>query len=153
MMLGGLLDGTHRHTLLVIGRDGDGRVVAFQRYGIAGGGTDLALDVPWRHPHAGINGMDERLVAEAIDWGREHRVQRISLAFAPFPDLFADHRGPLRATGYALARSLDGLIRLESLYRFLRKFHAFGPPRYVLFRPLAVAPVLAAMLLLEFSAG
>jgi len=153
MMLGGLLDGTHRHTLLVIGRDGDGRVVAFQRYGIAGGGTDLALDVPWRHPHAGINGMDERLVAEAIDWGREHRVQRISLAFAPFPDLFADHRGPLRATGYALARSLDGLIRLESLYRFLRKFHAFGPPRYVLFRPLAVLPVLAAMLLLEFSAG
>jgi lysylphosphatidylglycerol synthetase-like protein (DUF2156 family) len=59
----------------------------------------------------------------------------------------------LRATGYALARSLDGLIRLESLYRFLRKFHAFGPPRYVLFRPLAVLPVLAAMLLLEFSAG
>jgi len=153
MMLGGLLDGTQRHTLLVIGRDRDGRVVAFQRYGMAGGGTDLALDVPWRHPHAGINGMDECLVAAVIDWGREHGVQRISLAFAPFPDLFANHRGPLRSTGYALARSLDGLIRLESLYRFLRKFHAFGAPRYVLFRPLALIPVLVAMLLLEFSAG
>lgn len=153
MMLGGLLDGTHRHTLLVIGRDRDGRVVAFQRYGIAGRGTDLALDVPWRRPDAQINGMDERLVAAVVEWGRTHGVRRVSLAFAPFPGLFADHRGPLRSAGYAMARAMDGFIRLESLYRFLRKFHAFGPTRSILFRPLALVPVLLAVLLLEFSGG
>ncbi len=151
MVLDGLMDGSHQHTLLAVGRDRSGRVVAFQRYGIAGNGSDLALDVPWRRRGSGINGMDEKLVAAMLEWGGEHGAQRISLAFAAFPELFDDHHGPARMVGYRMVRGLDGLIRLESLYRFLRKFHAFGPQRFVLFRPLALVPVLAALLTVEFS--
>ena len=55
--------------------------------------------MPWRLRGAGINGMDERLVVAAVDWGREHGVRRVSLAFAPFPDLIEHHAGPVRGTG------------------------------------------------------
>ncbi len=151
MILDGLLDGSQPHTVLTIGRGPDGKVVAFQRYGVAGGGTDLALDVPWRRHGTGIGGMDERMVAETVGWAARHGGQRVSLAFAAFPELFDDHHGLRRRLAYRLVRSLDGLIRLESLFRFLRKFSAFGPPRSVLFRPLALVPVLAALLTLEFS--
>lgn len=153
MILDGLLDGSQRHTVLTIGRGPDGKVVAFQRYGVAGGGTDLALDVPWRRPDTGIGicGMDERTVAETVGWAALHGGQRVSPAFAAFPDLFDDHQGLRGRVAYRPVRSLDGLIRLESLYRFLRKFSAFGNPRSVLFRPLALVPVLAALLTLEFS--
>jgi lysylphosphatidylglycerol synthetase-like protein (DUF2156 family) len=46
---------------------------------------------------------------------------------------------------------LDPFIHLESLYRYLRKFNALGPRRFVLLRPRDVIWVLAAILSLEFS--
>jgi lysylphosphatidylglycerol synthetase-like protein (DUF2156 family) len=151
MTLDGLLDGVPRNSVLAIGRDRSGRVVAFTRFAVSGGGQDLALDVPWRLADAGINGMDERLVVAAVDWGRAHGVRRVSLAFAPFPDLMDHHGGPGRGLAYASLHLLDGLIRVQPLYRYLRKFHAFGPTRSVLFRPLATVPVVAAVISLEFS--
>lgn len=151
MTLDGLFDGVHRDAVLAIGRDGDGQVVAATRFAVSGHGSDLALDVPWRRPDAGINGMDERLVVETVEWGRQHGVRRISLAFAPFPDLIAHHPGVGRGLAYRSLHLLDGLIRVEPLYRYVRKFHAFGATRSVLFRPLALLPVVAALLALEFS--
>ena len=38
------------------------------------------------------NGVDERLIAEVVEWGALRGVERVSLAFAPFPDLFANHK-------------------------------------------------------------
>lgn len=151
MTLDGLLDGRPRNAVLAIGRDRAGRAVAFTRFAISGGGEDLALDVPWRLHDAGINGMDERLVVAAVDWGRAHGARRVSLAFAPFPDLIEHHAGSLDRLAYVSLHLLDGLIRVQPLYRYLRKFHAFGPTRSVLFRPLAVVPVVAALISLEFS--
>jgi lysylphosphatidylglycerol synthetase-like protein (DUF2156 family) len=46
---------------------------------------------------------------------------------------------------------LDRFIRLESLYRFVRKFHSFGDERYVALRPFQVAFVAATALSLEFG--
>ena len=44
----------------------------------------------------------------------------------------------------------DALIALESLYRYLRKFHALGDRRYVLLSLSQVVPLLVVLLSLEF---
>jgi lysylphosphatidylglycerol synthetase-like protein (DUF2156 family) len=97
--------------------------------------------------------MDERLIAEIVEWGATRGVERVSLAFAPFPDLFANrrHLGVLGKVGYGLVHLLDPLISVERLYRYLRKFHAFDQERYVMLRWRQVVPVLLALLLLEFG--
>ncbi len=66
------------------------------------GKQDLSLDFPLRAAEA-PNGMDERLIAEVVEWGATRGVERVSLAFAPFPDLFANrgHLGILGKVGYA----------------------------------------------------
>ena len=44
----------------------------------------------------------------------------------------------------------DALIALESLYRYLRKFHALGDRRYVMASLTQVLPLLIVLLSLEF---
>jgi lysylphosphatidylglycerol synthetase-like protein (DUF2156 family) len=153
MILDHVLDGTHPGTFIAFARDRDGRVVAFQRYATADGGRELSLDVPWRVPGA-PNGVDERLIVDVVQWAAEGRASSVSLAFAAFPDLFSnDDRGVLQQTAYRAVRLLDRFIKLESLYRFVRKFHAFGQQRYVVLRPLQVVWVAFAALTLEFGSA
>ena len=97
--------------------------------------------------------MDERIIAEVVEWGALQGVERVSLAFAPFPDLFANrgHLGALGKIGYGLAHLLDPLISVERLYRYLRKFHAFDQERYVMLRWRNLFRTLVALLLLEFG--
>jgi lysylphosphatidylglycerol synthetase-like protein (DUF2156 family) len=151
MILDHVLDGTHPGTFIALARDRSGHAVAFQRYASADGGRELSLDVPWRAPGA-PNGVDERLIVDVVQWGAEGRAAAVSLAFAAFPDLFAaTDRGVVRQTAYRAVRLLDRFIKLESLYRFVRKFHAFGQQRYVALRPLQVVWVALAALTLEFG--
>lgn len=151
MILDHVLDGTHPGTFIALARDRSGEVVAFQRYATADGGRELSLDVPWRVPGA-PNGVDERLIVDVVRWAAEGRGASVSLAFAAFPDLFADpDRGALKQGAYRLVRTLDRFIKLESLYRFVRKFHAFGQQRYIALRPWQVLWVALAALTLEFG--
>jgi len=151
MILGRLFDGNEPDAVIAVARDRDGGLVAAHRY-LWAGKQDLSLDLPLRVPHA-PNGIDERVIAELVEWGAERGVERISLAFAPFPDLFANrkHLGLLGKLGYGLAHLLDPLISVERLYRYLRKFHAFDQERYVMLRWRQVVRVALAMLLLEFG--
>ncbi|WP_245549050.1 bifunctional lysylphosphatidylglycerol flippase/synthetase MprF [Nocardia exalbida] len=150
MILDHLLDGRNPNMLVVIANDADGSPVGFQRYGISGRGRELSLDVPWRRKDA-PNGLDERMIVDLVDYAAAHDIQRISLAFAPFPELFAEKDKSRTATlFYVLAHLADPLIRLESLYRFLRKFHALSHERYVLVRWREVVIAAAALLTLEF---
>ncbi|WP_067823634.1 bifunctional lysylphosphatidylglycerol flippase/synthetase MprF [Nocardia inohanensis] len=150
MILDHLLDGRNPGMLVVLARDADGQVAGFQRYGISGGGRELSLDVPWRRKDA-PNGLDERMIIDLIEYARAHGVTRISLAFAAFPELFADkHRTRIGQLVYVAVRLGDPLIRLESLYRFLRKFNAFSDQRFVLLRWREVVIAAAALLTLEF---
>ncbi|MBY8863138.1 phosphatidylglycerol lysyltransferase domain-containing protein [Nocardia sp. CA2R105] len=150
MILDHLLDGRHPGMLVVIARDSDDRVVGFQRYGEANRGSELSLDVPWRRKDA-PNGLDERMIVDLVAYGRERGVHRISLAFAAFPELYSDkERTRSRQALYLLARVLDPMIRLESLYRFLRKFNSFGNQRYVLIRWREIVFTAVALLTLEF---
>lgn len=132
MMLDGTLEGRYPGVMLTIGRDRDGTVQAFHRYVQSGGGSDVSLDLPWRRPDA-PNGIDERLTVDMIDWCKARGARRLSLAFAAFPELFeVANRTVLQHIYYALIHLGDPLIRLESLYTYLRKFHALDRRRYVL---------------------
>lgn len=150
MILDHLLDGRNPNMLVVIASDADGNPVGFQRYGISGRGRELSLDVPWRRKDA-PNGLDERMIIDLVDYAAAHGIHRISLAFAPFPELFAEKERSRTATLlYLLVHLADPLIRLESLYRFLRKFHALSDQRYALIRWREVVIAAAALLTLEF---
>ncbi|WP_084655373.1 bifunctional lysylphosphatidylglycerol flippase/synthetase MprF [Nocardia altamirensis] len=151
MILDHLLDGRNPNMLVVMAKDEDGTLSGFQRYGISGRGRELSLDVPWRRKDA-PNGLDERMIIDLVEYARKHDINRISLAFAPFPELFAEKEKSRTAKLiYRLVHLGDPLIRLESLYRFLRKFHALSDQRYVLIRWREVIVAAAALLTLEFA--
>nr|WP_218894329.1 phosphatidylglycerol lysyltransferase domain-containing protein [Mycolicibacterium vinylchloridicum] len=150
MILDGTLTGDYPGILLIVARDRAGRVQGFHRYAVAGGGSDVTLDVPWRRRGA-PNGIDERLSVDMIGAMKDLGAQRLSLAFAAFPEIFSDkERGRLRRLLYTAIHLGDPLIALESLYRYLRKFHALGERRYVLLPISQVVPLLVILLSLEF---
>ena len=151
MILGRLFNGLEPDAVIAMARDRDGAIVAAQRY-LWAGKQDLSLDLPIRSRRS-PNGTDERLVAEVVSWGRENGVERVSLAFAPFPDLFVNRKNlpVLGKLAYAAVHLLDPLIKVEALYRYLRKFHAFDQERYVMLRWRNTLRVAFAALLLEFS--
>ncbi len=153
MILDGLLEEQHVGTKIVVAFDADRRVVGFQRFATADRGREISQDLPWRVPGA-PNGVDERIAFDMIEWAKAHGARRVSLCFAAFPELFeAKPERGLDRVGYWAAHRLDPMIRLESLYRYLRKFHALGEQRYVMLRLRDVLPVAVAMLTLEFGAS
>ena len=150
MILGRLFDGAEPDAIVVVARDAGGAIVAAHRY-LWAGKQDLSLDLPIR-AKGSPNGVDERLISEVVDWGTGNGVERVSLAFAPFPDLFVN-RTQLSLLGriaYGAVHLLDPLISVERLYRYLRKYHAFDQERYVMLRWRNIVRVAAALLLLEF---
>lgn len=150
MILDHLLDGRNPNMLVVIAYGRDGTPMGFQRYGISGYGRELSLDVPWRREDA-PNGLNERMIVDLVDYAKAHGIHRISLAFAPFPEIFdAGERSRTARLARGLAHLGDPLIGLESLYRFLVKFHALADRRYVLLRRRDLVTVAAALLSVEF---
>jgi lysylphosphatidylglycerol synthetase-like protein (DUF2156 family) len=150
MILDGALEGRYPGIQLIIARDEQGRVQGFHRYATAGRGAEITLDVPWRRRGA-PNGIDERLTVDMINSAKQQGALRVSLAFAAFPEIFDDaNRGRIRSLFYTAIHLGDALIALESLYRYLRKFHALGDRRYVLLSLTQVVPLLVVLLSLEF---
>ena len=150
MILGHAFDGSQPESLVVVARDAEGRILGSHRY-LRAGPADLSLDVPVR-VNDSPNGLDERLIAEAVDWARKNEIERLSLAFAPFPDLYSNARKNVtERTLAALAHAFDPLIKVERLYRYLRKFHAFDQQRFVILKWHQIIPVVLALLTLEFS--
>ncbi|OBF79663.1 hypothetical protein A5791_10745 [Mycobacterium sp. 852002-51163_SCH5372311] len=150
MNLDGVLEGRFPGIRLIIARDAAGRVQGFHRYATAGGGSEISLDVPWRRRGA-PNGIDERLSIDMINAAKEEGAQRVSLTFAAFPEIFEDkNRSRLQRIFYRLIHFLDPLVALESLYRYVRKFHALDARRYALVTLTQLVPLLLVLLSLEF---
>ena len=150
MSLDGTLEGRYPGITLDHCPRPRGRVQGFHRYATAGGGAEVTLDVPWRRRGA-PNGIDERLSVDMIANARKQGAQRLSLAFAAFPEVFTDeHRNLGRSLVFTAVHLGDPLIALESLYRYLRKFHALGDRRYVMATLTQVVPLLIVLLSLEF---
>jgi lysylphosphatidylglycerol synthetase-like protein (DUF2156 family) len=151
MCIDGMLTGRYPGIQLIIARDKEGRVQGLQRYATAGHGSEVSLDVPWRRRGA-PNGIDERLSVDMVHWARDNGAQRLSLAFAAFPEIFSDSdRGKIGGLIYAAIHLGDRLIALESLYRYLRKFRTLGERRYVLLSLTQTLPLLVILLWLEFA--
>lgn len=151
MILDKPLTGEHPGIVMGIARNAEGRIVAAARFASADEGRELSLDIPWRVPGA-PNGVDERIVADMVTWAKEHNGRRLSLAFAAFPDIFAvEERGPVLGMARRAIKILDPLIKLEALYRYLRKFHAFDQKRYVVTKRRNFLPAVFTMLVLEFA--
>jgi lysylphosphatidylglycerol synthetase-like protein (DUF2156 family) len=150
MNLDGVLECRFPGIQLIIARDAAGQVQGFHRYATAGHGSDITLDVPWRRRGA-PNGIDERLSVDMITAGRDAGVQRVSLSFAAFPEIFDDkNRGRTQRVFYRLIHFLDPLIALESLYLYVRKFHALDARRYALISMTQLVPLVFVLLTLEF---
>lgn len=150
MILGRPFAGDQPESLIVAAFDSSGDLVGAQRY-LRAGSKDLSLDVPVRAHHS-PNGVDERLIADAVRWAGEHGIARVSLAFAPFPDLFDNRSASVRTWVLAqVVHVIDPMIKVERLYRYLRKFHAFDQERFVMLRWRQVVPVALALFVLEFS--
>jgi lysylphosphatidylglycerol synthetase-like protein (DUF2156 family) len=150
MNLDGVLEGRFPGIQLIIARDASGRVEGFHRYATAGNGRDITLDIPWRRRGA-PNGIDERLSVDMIMAAKEAGAQRVSLSFAAFPEIFDDKdRGWVQRVFYRLIHILDPLIALESLYRYVRKFHAMDGRRYALISMTQLVPLVVVLLTLEF---
>jgi lysylphosphatidylglycerol synthetase-like protein (DUF2156 family) len=150
MSLDGVLQGRIPGMQLVVARDKSGRAQGFHRYATAGGGSDITLEVPWRRRGA-PNGIDERLSVDMINAAKDAGAQRLSLSFAPFPEIFDEKdRSRLQSIFYWLIHLLDPLIALESLYRYLRKFHARDERRYALVSLTQLVPLVYVLLSLEF---
>ncbi|WP_246541120.1 bifunctional lysylphosphatidylglycerol flippase/synthetase MprF [Mycobacterium spongiae] len=150
MNLDGVLEGRYPGVELIVARDASGRVLGFHRFTTAGGGKEVSLDVPRRRRGA-PNGIDERLSIDMIAAAKEAGALRVSLAFAAFPEIFDQpDRSRLQYFFYILIHLLDPLIALESLYRYLRKFHALDARRYALISPTHVMPFALVLLSLEF---
>jgi lysylphosphatidylglycerol synthetase-like protein (DUF2156 family) len=149
MSLDGVLEGRFPGIQLAVARDKSGRAQGFHRYATAGRGSEITLEVPWRRRGA-PNGIDERLSVDMINGAKDAGAQRLSLSFAAFPELFDEQdRGRMQATFYWLIHRLDPLIALESLYRYLRKFHAIGERRYALVSLTQLVPLIYVLMSLE----
>ena len=145
------LDGLHAGVVLAVARDRSGRVAGLARWASSDHGRELSLDTTWRLPDA-PNGVNERLTLDMLAWARTHGADRLCLSFAAFPEILDRPRprtpGALGLT--AGLRCLRVLVRVESVNRYLGKFHALGERRYVLARYRDLARVAAATLVLEF---
>lgn len=150
MNLDGVLEGRFPGIRLIMARDASGKVQGFHRYATAGNGSDITLDVPWRRRGA-PNGIDERLSVDMIMAGKQAGAQRLSLAFAAFPEIFDEkNRNRAQRVCYRLIHVLDPLIALESLYRYVRKFRALDARRYALVSMTQVVFLAFVLLSLEF---
>jgi lysylphosphatidylglycerol synthetase-like protein (DUF2156 family) len=150
MNLDGVLEGRFPGIRLIVARDAAGRVQGFHRYATAGHGSDITLDVPWRRRGA-PNGIDERLSVDMIMAAKETGAQRVSFSFAAFPEIFEEkNRGHVQRVFYRLIHVLNPLIALESLYRYVRKFHAMDARRYALISMTQLVPLVFVLLTLEF---
>jgi lysyl-tRNA synthetase class 2 len=155
MILDGLFDARRPEGLFVLAFDADGRLVGFQRYLPVGSGADwaLSLDV-MRRQRSRLNGLNERMIVDVVEYAREHGIGTVSLNFAAFRELMdkGERRGPVEQVGYRLLHLLDPLIQVESLYLFNAKFRpGYVSRNVVLGSWFALPTVLLALLGLEFA--
>jgi lysyl-tRNA synthetase class 2 len=138
MGLDALLSGRDRDLVVVICFDRVGAPVAFQRYAPFGEARGLSLDAMRRLPGA-PNGVNERMIVEAIEWGRPHGLRELSLNFAAFRRVLDRDRpvSRLRAVEIRALRTLEPMFQLDAIYRFNGKFQPRWVSRHIVYRAYA----------------
>jgi lysyl-tRNA synthetase class 2 len=119
--------------LFVIGLAPDGKAAGFLHFAISGGAALSLSSMP--RLRTTPNGFNEWLICAAIEWAREHGLERVSLNFAPFAALLApeaDLTGLQEVQRRALL-TLKGHFQLDNLLAFNRKFFPRWERRFVVY--------------------
>jgi lysyl-tRNA synthetase class 2 len=135
MALDELLTGRQGDCVIVVCRDESGAPIAFQRYVPCRAGRGLSLDA-MRRDAVGPNGVNERMIVEAVEWARDHGVEEVSLNFAAFKGIIEEGAdlSPMQAAQAWVIKRLNPYFQIESLMHFNAKFHPRWVPRYLVYR-------------------
>jgi lysyl-tRNA synthetase, class II len=133
MALGRLFDRRDPDTLIVAARDGKGRLRGFLHF-VPWSADGASLDV-MRRDRAAPSWLNDFLVVEAARGMPRLGIRRLSLNFSFLRAVLAagassDAPRRLRLARWMLQR-LSGAFRIETLYRFNRKFAPNWQPRYL----------------------
>ena len=132
MSLDALRQEDHGDSLVVVGRESDGRIRGFLHFVPSYGRPAVSLSL-MRRDRETPNGLTEFLVAKAIELLRERGVQEISLNFSVFARQIHEPRGLAeRAVGRVLLFA-DSFFQIERLHRFNAKFFPRWEPRYLVY--------------------
>jgi lysyl-tRNA synthetase, class II len=146
MSLDALRREEHADSLVVVGRDADGRIRGFLHFVPSYGRAAVSLSM-MRRDHEMPNGLMEFLVARGLELLRDRGIDEVSLNFAAFSRfIHGPHSIVERVIGRVLLAA-DSFFQIERLHRFNAKFFPRWEPRYLLFeRVLGLGRVgLAAM--------
>ncbi|TMK80448.1 MAG: DUF2156 domain-containing protein [Actinobacteria bacterium] len=143
--------------VFVIGFGPDGSPAGFLHFAVSHAGSALSLSSMPRL-RSTPNGFIEWLVCEAVDWGRGHGLERLSLNFAPFAALLAPEAelSKLQRVERRALLALKGRFQLDNLLLFNRKFFPGWERRFVVYErrrdlPRVGIAALAAEAYLPFS--
>jgi lysylphosphatidylglycerol synthetase-like protein (DUF2156 family) len=125
--------------VVVMSRDRRGELIGYQRYAPCNGNTKLSVDAMRRVPNA-PNGVNERMIFDALRWANQNGINELSLNFVAFRRLWqgldvASGNGPA-------ARVLRRLnpAGAPTLFAFTNKFRPRWIPRHLAYRSLADIP-------------
>ena len=142
MSLDALRRDDHGDSLVVLGRDADGRIRGFLHFAPSYGRGAVSLSLMRRDTDT-PNGLTEFLVARGLEQLRERGIEEASLNFAAFARFIHEPRGRLeRLVGRGLLAA-DAFFQIERLYRFNAKFFPRWEPRYLLYERMPVLPRVA----------
>ena len=129
-------------TLLAVAQHADGSVGGFLHLAPTPASGGWSLSTMRRRPET-PNGLTEFLIAETLEWAKEHQATEVSLNFCAFTDLLSAERavGRPRRLVRRVLLTADGLFQLERLYAFNRKFFPEWRPRYVCVERLSDLPL------------
>jgi lysyl-tRNA synthetase class 2 len=121
--------------LMVLSRDRTGELIGFQRYSLCHGDTKLSVDAMRRLPHA-PNGINERMIFDALRWGRQNGIVELSLNFVAFRRLLQYF--DVASGNGAAARAMRRLnpAGAPNLFAFTNKLRPHWIPRYLAYRSL-----------------
>jgi lysyl-tRNA synthetase, class II len=129
----------HGDSLVVLGRDAEGRIRGFLHFAPSYGRRAVSLSLMRRELET-PNGLTEFLVARGIELLRDRGVDEASLNFSAFARLVhAPRSGLERLTGRVLLVA-DAWFQLERLHRFNAKFFPRWEPRYLMYERVAALP-------------
>jgi len=129
----------HGDSLVVLGRDSEGRIRGFLHFAPSYGRPAVSLS-SMRRDDDTPNGLMEFLVARGIELLRERGVEEVSLNFAAFARFLHEPRGWVeRLAGRGLLFA-DAFFQIERLYRFNAKFFPRWEPRYLLYERVPGLP-------------
>lgn len=119
-------------TLLLIARDGDGRLAGLLHFVRCYGRPAASLGL-MRGDRRAPNGLTEYMIVRAIQALGERGIEEVSLNFAPFARLIHNPSGAHERILGRIATMADRFFQVERLYRFNAKFHPRWEPRFLLY--------------------